>query len=259
MKKVFIFLTVLLSAINAIAQSPERMSYQAIIRNGNNDLITGQLVGMQISILQNSTDGTAIYVETQTPTTNANGLVSIKIGEGTVQTGNISAIDWANGPYFIKTEIDPTGSTNYTITGTSQLLSVPYALYSKIGGFNVMKLHDSNELDLVMGTTTGPYVSGSSVNIGDISKYKGLILEWRMYDRPEVFQQFIYLSEYDKDIILGNITTPEYYPRRYTTILSDGAGIMMWLGVSIQGTQLYLSTNSKANPALRLQRVYAIL
>lgn len=74
MKKVFIFLTVLLSAINAIAQSPEKMSYQAIIRNGNNDLITGQLVGMQISILQNSTDGTAIYVETQTPTTNANGF-----------------------------------------------------------------------------------------------------------------------------------------------------------------------------------------
>ncbi|MEA3508406.1 MAG: FISUMP domain-containing protein, partial [Synergistota bacterium] len=75
--------------------------------------------------------GTAVYVETQTPTTNVNGLVSIEIGAGTVQSGDFTTIDWANGPYFIKTETDPAGGTNYTITGTSQLLSVPYALHAK--------------------------------------------------------------------------------------------------------------------------------
>ncbi len=69
--------------------------------------------------------------ETQTATTNANGLVSIEIGNGTVVSGDFATIDWGNGPYFIKTETDPTSGTAYTITGTSQLLSVPYALHAK--------------------------------------------------------------------------------------------------------------------------------
>jgi hypothetical protein len=73
-------------------------------------------------------------VETQTPTTNTNGLASIEIGVGTVVSGNFSTIDWSNGPYFIKTETDPIGGVSYTITGTSQLLSVPYALYAKSAG-----------------------------------------------------------------------------------------------------------------------------
>src|SRR5688572_25027130 len=86
---------------------------------------------MQISILQGSPTGTSVYVETQTPTTNANALVSTEIGSGTVVSGDFTTIDWANGPYYIKTETDPAGGTSYSITGTSQLLTVPYALYSK--------------------------------------------------------------------------------------------------------------------------------
>ncbi|MEA3448519.1 MAG: hypothetical protein U9Q98_08760, partial [Bacteroidota bacterium] len=113
------------------AQSPEKMSYQAVIRDASDDLITDTQVGMQISILQGSAGGTAVYVETQTPTTNANGLVSIEIGAGTVESGDFTAIDWTAGPYFIKTETDPAGGTSYSITGTSQLLSVPYALHAK--------------------------------------------------------------------------------------------------------------------------------
>jgi hypothetical protein len=70
----------------------------------------------------------------QTPTSNANGLVSLEIGGGTVVSGNMATINWANGPYFIKTETDPTGGSSYTITGTSQLLSAPYALYAKTSG-----------------------------------------------------------------------------------------------------------------------------
>jgi hypothetical protein len=89
---------------------------------------------MQISLLQGTTSGTAVFVETQTATTNANGLVSIEIGAGTATTGTFSEIDWATGPYFIKTEIDPAGGSNYTITGTQQMASVPYALYAKTSG-----------------------------------------------------------------------------------------------------------------------------
>jgi hypothetical protein len=137
MKKLYTVLASLLFTASvflpqqASAQAPEKMSYQAVIRDANNKLVISQAVGMKISILQTTSTGTAVYVETQTPTTNANGLVSIEIGGGTAVTGTFAAIYWANGPYFIKTETDPAGGTSYTITGTSQILSVPYAQHAK--------------------------------------------------------------------------------------------------------------------------------
>ena len=117
----------------ASAQAPQKMSYQAVIRDNSNTLVTNQVVGMRISILQGSANGSASYTETQTPTTNANGLVSIEVGAGTVVSGTFAAINWTNGPYFIKTETDPTGGTAYSITGTNELMSVPYALFSANG------------------------------------------------------------------------------------------------------------------------------
>jgi len=131
MRKLFILFAVSLITIVAWSQSPEKMNYQAIIRNSSSGLVTSSIVGMRISILQGSSSGTPVYIETQTPTSNINGLVTIEIGGGTPATGAFSDIDWADGPYFIKTETDPAGGTNYTITGTSQLLSVPYAMHSK--------------------------------------------------------------------------------------------------------------------------------
>ena len=133
-----ITLAFLLINTSIFAQAPQKMSYQAVIRNSSNALITSTPVGMQISVLQGSSTGTAVYVETQTPSTNANGLASVEIGGGTVVSGNFSAINWANGPYFIKTETDPTGGTSYTINGTNELMSVPYALNAanaNVGGF----------------------------------------------------------------------------------------------------------------------------
>lgn len=137
MKKIFTILVAVFLTATVWAQSPNKMSYQAVIRNASNSLVSSTAVAMQISILQGSTEGTAVYVETQTPTTNANGLVNIELGDGTVVSGNFSTINWANGPYFVKTETDPDGATGgiaYTITGTSQLLSVPYALYAANAG-----------------------------------------------------------------------------------------------------------------------------
>ena len=117
--------------LGVFAQAPEKMSYQAVIRDANSTLIVSSPIGMQISILQGSATGSAVYEETHTTSTNANGLVTIEIGSGTVLSGNFSTIDWGNGPYFIQTETDPTGGSNYTISGTTQLMSVPYALHAK--------------------------------------------------------------------------------------------------------------------------------
>ncbi|MBL0309181.1 MAG: hypothetical protein IPP77_05750 [Bacteroidetes bacterium] len=115
----------------AFAQAPQKMSYQAVVRNASNSLVTSAAVGMRISILKSSASGTAVYVETQTPTTNANGLASLEIGTGTVVSGTFANIDWSSGLYFIKTETDPAGGTAYSVTATSQLMSVPYALNAK--------------------------------------------------------------------------------------------------------------------------------
>jgi hypothetical protein len=134
MKRLFTILAIALLTVSMFAQSPQLMSYQAVVRNSSNALVTNQAVGMRISILQGSATGTAVYVETQTPTTNANGLASLQIGGGTTVTGTFAAINWATGPYYIKTETDPTGGSNYTITGTNQMLSVPYALYAASAG-----------------------------------------------------------------------------------------------------------------------------
>ncbi len=158
MKQVFAILAAVLITATVWAQSPEKMSYQAVIRNSSNALVANTQVGMQISILQGSASGTAVYVETQIPTTNANGLVSIEIGGGTLVSGDFTSIDWANGPYFIetKTAIVPP-LTTYTITGTSQLLSVPYALHAK-------------SADSLTGgiTETDPLFSSWSKNYNDL-------------------------------------------------------------------------------------------
>ncbi len=136
--KTMLLLIACLNLQSAIAQAPQKMSYQAVLRNASNALITNTAVGMKISVLQGTITGTVSYAETQTPTTNANGLVTIEIGTGTPVTNTFATINWANGPFFIKTETDPTGGSNYTISGTSQLLSVPYALFSanaQVSGF----------------------------------------------------------------------------------------------------------------------------
>src|SRR5690554_2479280 len=130
MKKLFTFLATTLLATTMWAQAPQKMSYQAVIRNSDDALVAETVIGMQISILQGSETGSAVYVETQTPTTNANGLVSLEVGAGTPTSGDFPTINWAEGPYFIKTETDPAGGTDYTISGTSQLLSVPFALHA---------------------------------------------------------------------------------------------------------------------------------
>jgi hypothetical protein len=107
------------------------MNYQAVIRNSSNQLVANTQIGMQISILEGNANGTPVYEETHNPTTNQNGLVSIHIGDGSILTGHIDSINWSSNSFFIKTETDINGGSNYTISGTSQMVTVPYAMHAK--------------------------------------------------------------------------------------------------------------------------------
>lgn len=132
MKKITTLIVMLvLCAASLFAQAPEKFTYQAVVRNANNTLVANAQVGVRVNILQGTATGNAVYSETHMVSSNANGLVTLNIGAGSVLHGSFANIDWAEGPYFLKTDIDPNGGNDYNITSTQQLLSVPYALYAK--------------------------------------------------------------------------------------------------------------------------------
>jgi len=131
MKKIYTIFVALILIGSLMAQIPQSFKYQAVARDAGGDVVADQAVGMQISILQGSTSGTAVYVETFTPTTNEFGLINLNIGTGTVVSGDFTTIDWSADTYFVKIEMDITGGTTYEEYSTSQLLSVPYALHAK--------------------------------------------------------------------------------------------------------------------------------
>lgn len=158
-------------AFLSFGQSPEAFKYQAVVRDGSNAILASQSVGMQLIIHQGTPGGTAVYTETFAPTTNAYGLVNIEIGTGTT-TDDFSTIDWANGPYYIETAADLTGGTSYATMGTSQLVSVPYALYAK----NVENVDDAdadptNEYNqtIVLNGTNLETTDGGGTIITDLS------------------------------------------------------------------------------------------
>ncbi|MDN3693744.1 hypothetical protein QWZ06_16300 [Chryseobacterium tructae] len=160
MKKLSILAASLASAL-MFSQVQDAMSYQAIIRNSSNQLVSNQNVGMRFSILKGSTTGTVVYSETQTQSTNNNGLVSVKIGTGTLVSGSYSTINWGADIYFIKIETDPNGANNYTITGTSQLLSVPYALYAKTSGSSIPGPQGATGAQGIQGVTGATGITGA--------------------------------------------------------------------------------------------------
>lgn len=131
-----------------IAQAPNKMSFQSVVRDETGNLIVNATVGIKISVAQTTTTGTIVFSEAHSVTTNSNGLASLEIGTGTNLIGAFSGIDWSQGPYFLKVESDPTGGSNYTISGTSELLSVPYALYSaNSGNLNVWNTTGNATID----------------------------------------------------------------------------------------------------------------
>ncbi|MBU1014759.1 MAG: DUF1566 domain-containing protein [Bacteroidetes bacterium] len=160
MRNIYAILFTVLVTASVFAQTPTKMSYQAVIRNSSSQLITNQFIGMRISILQGSASGTIVYTETQTPSTNINGLVTIEIGGGT----GFNTINWSSGVYFIKTETDPTGGTTYTITNTSQLLTVPFAFHAKTAENISGGGTESDPIFLAWNKSSGINITASQVS-----------------------------------------------------------------------------------------------
>lgn len=116
------------------AQVPQKMNYQAVARNASGNEITNQSVSVRLSVLDGGPSAASVFTETHSVTTNAFGLFTLEIGNGTTTSGSFAAINWSTGSKFLKVEIDPAGGTNYSDLGATELLSVPYALYAASAG-----------------------------------------------------------------------------------------------------------------------------
>ena len=123
MKKFLSTLALLVATTVLLAQAPQKFTYQAVVRDAAGNLVRNAPVSVRASIVKANADGVAVYCETHRQTSNANGLLTLVVGDGTIVGGDMAAIDWADGPYFLKTETDITGGSNYTLVGSQQLLS----------------------------------------------------------------------------------------------------------------------------------------
>jgi hypothetical protein len=134
MKKLLLSTLVFLSFMTLFSQAPHSFRYQSVVRNSAGELLPDHQVGLKISILKDSPTGLLVFSETYSLITSAQGLINLSVGTGNPSAGTIENIDWGNGNYFLRIDVDITGGINYEFLGTSQLLSVPYALYAETSG-----------------------------------------------------------------------------------------------------------------------------
>ena len=182
MKKIFTILFSLLLFTNSFSQvaPPEAFNYQAVARDNSGNILVSQSVSFRMSILKTTVNGTVVYSEAHILTTDAYGLANLAIGAGTVLSGVFANIDWAADSYFFKTEFDQNGGNSFQLMGTSQLLSVPYALHAKtVSGISDPLFPDGTDgisvflngsytvpsgKNLIITTSTGPHTVITALN-----------------------------------------------------------------------------------------------
>ena len=165
MKKLLSILAITIT-LTSFGQAPEAFKYQAVVRDAANTILNNQAVGMQIEILQGGIGGTVVYTESFAPTTNTYGLVNLEIGTGTT-TDDFTSIDWANDTYFVRTSIDVTGGSSYVVMGTSQLMSVPYALHAKTAESSIIDNVDDADADPLNEMNTSVVLNGTNLETTD--------------------------------------------------------------------------------------------
>jgi hypothetical protein len=163
-KKLMLFIVAIATiTVSANAQAPAGFKYQAVVRDAGNLILANQAVGMRMTLQQGTINGITVYSETFAVNTNEFGLVSLAIGTGTTAY-DFSTIDWSAGPYFIETAIDVTGETAYTVMGTSQLMSVPYALHAKTTESLTGPLNETDPTFTTWDKSTGITITESQIS-----------------------------------------------------------------------------------------------
>ncbi|MDC1202571.1 tail fiber domain-containing protein [Salibacteraceae bacterium] len=177
MKHLSLIVVAVLMGITAMAQSPSKFNYQAVARDAAGVLVSDGTVGVKVTILSGSATGTEVYSETHSATTNVYGMLNFQIGAGTGATGDISTIDWGSDAHFIKVEMDPAGGTSYTVSNTSELISVPYAEYAN----SALHVDDAdadstNEVQMMMmsGDTLMLSIGGGSIDMSGYDQSAGV-------------------------------------------------------------------------------------
>lgn len=203
MKKI-VFLLLFVSI--CFAQAPQKLSYQAVVRNATGNLVVNSPIRVITSIYRNSPTGTLIYQDWHLVNSNANGLIKLEIGTGSNQFGVFSNISWADGPYFLKTQIDPDGNFTFGIEGDSELLSVPYALFAeKSNPVNPVFQYSQSEV-FHASTVRGefieyPYVSITVAKSGlYLINFNGSVLNTNLYISATTFDA-------NASVALKNVTT----------------------------------------------------
>ena len=163
MKRIILpFLSFILLATIALAQSPQAINYQAVARDNSGNLLTNKTIAIKISILTGSSSGTVEYSETfSSASTNGFGVFSLQIGTGNVVSGTFNTIKWESANHYLKVEMDASGGSSYTTMGTSQLVSVPYAMFANKSGSTDLSKSKLGDIGDVKGTF-----------------YKGQVLKW---------------------------------------------------------------------------------
>ena len=162
MRKLATFVAALMISVAAFAQAPMGFSYQAVVRDAQNAIVANQPITVSITILQgdNLESAKQVYDEQHNVTTNQNGLFTIVVGKGD-SAGSIRTVNWSKGNCYIRTKTDYGEST-------SQLMSVPYALFAEnVAPDNIVNVLNNsevtNKLNFVSKTDIDNFVTSADV------------------------------------------------------------------------------------------------
>jgi hypothetical protein len=276
MKKFALTLLTLTIIISASAQTPQAMNYQAIARNSLGQIVPSQQIGVRFTITD-ATGSTIFYQETHTTTTNNFGLFTLSIGKGMAVSGAIAPIDWSTGgDKFLKVEIAPDGSTNYTIQGTTQLISVPYALYAektKLIGGTAITITNGNTINANYQAGPGITITGNTIsstgwqlngNAGTTaSNFVGTTDDTRLNFRTNNITR-MYLDKsvqslgYDVGYLwLGDEASVQTHPAQLAIFGRDIAGVTapMEVATSVQGQTFGVALGNTQGRLIRFSQM----
>lgn len=154
--KIFLpFFTILFFCVmGTLAQAPKGINYQGVARDNEGIPYASKAIAVRISILKDAADGETEYSEIHKPQTNQFGLFTLVIGQGTKMTGDFAFISWAVGNKWLQVEIDPNGGNSFSLAGSQQLMTVPYAFYAEYAGNGAGALTAGSGIDISDGVVS---------------------------------------------------------------------------------------------------------